>query len=43
VVILRFPDTLTATVGAGLTSSSSTAGGFTVIEFTAGSDTVEFA
>ena len=43
VVILKYPDTLTLTVGAGLTSSTSTAGGFKVTSFTAGSDTVTVA
>lgn len=40
IVIIRFPDNLTATVGSGLVSSSSTSNGYTVIEFTSGSDTV---
>jgi hypothetical protein len=42
-VALKYPDTFTLTVGAGLTSSTSTAGGFKVTTFTAGTDTVTVA
>jgi len=42
-VILRYPDTYTITVGAGLTSSTSTSGGFSVTEITAGTDTVSWS
>lgn len=42
VVILKYPDTITLTIGAGLTSSTTTAGGFKVTQFTAGTDTVTF-
>lgn len=40
IVILKYPDSVTLTIGAGLTSSTSTAGGFKVTQFTAGTDTV---
>ena len=43
IVIIKFSDSYTCTVGAGLTSSSSTAGGFTTISFTAGTGTVSWA
>jgi hypothetical protein len=43
IVIIKFSDSYTCTVGAGLTSSSSTAGGFTTISFTAGTGTVTFS
>lgn len=43
IVILRYPSTFSLTVGAGLTSSTSTYGSFKVTSFTAGSDTVEFS
>jgi hypothetical protein len=42
VVIIKFPDSYTLTVGAGLTSSTVTAGGFRVVTFTAGRDFVSF-
>lgn len=42
VVILKYPDTLTLTIGAGLTSSTSSAGGFKVTTFTAGTDVISF-
>jgi hypothetical protein len=42
IVIVKYPDTLTATIGAGLTSSTTTSGGFKITSFTAGTDTVEF-
>jgi hypothetical protein len=37
---VKYPDTITLSVGVGLTSSTSSAGGFKVTTFTAGSDTV---
>lgn len=43
IVKLRYPDTYTITVGAGLTSSTTTAGGYSITEFTAGIDTIEFS
>lgn len=43
IVILKYPDTYTISVGAGLTSSTSTSGGFSVTSFTAGSDTVSWS
>jgi hypothetical protein len=43
VVIIKYPDTLTATIGGGLTSSTATAGGFKVTTFTAGTDTISFS
>jgi hypothetical protein len=42
VVIVRYPDNITLTIGGGLTSSTSTAGGFKTTTFTAGLDTVSF-
>jgi hypothetical protein len=42
VVILKYPDSITLTIGGGLTSSTSTAGGFKTTTFTAGTDTVSF-
>ena len=44
IVILRYPDTRTITIGAGLTgSTASPSGGFKVTTFTAGTGTVTFA
>ena len=43
IVIIRFPSTVTITIGGSLTSSSSTQGSDTVVQFTAGSDNVSFA
>ena len=43
VVILRYSNTLTITVGSGLTSSTSTDGSDKITTFTAGTDTVSFA
>lgn len=43
VVILRYPDTRTITIGAGLTGSTSTDGSFRVTTFTAGTGTVSIA
>jgi hypothetical protein len=40
IVVLKYPDTITLTIGGGLTSSTSTAGGFKTTTFTAGTDTV---
>jgi hypothetical protein len=42
-VIIKYPDTRTISVGAGLTSSTSTSGGFSVTTFTAGTDTISFS
>ena len=42
-VIIKYPDSYTISVGAGLTSSTSISGGFSVTTFTAGSDTVSFS
>lgn len=42
VVIIKYPDTASLTVGAGLVSSTVSSGGFKVTTFTAGSDTVIF-
>lgn len=41
-VCIKFPDTITITVGGGLTYTSSTSGGYTTVQFTAGTDTIEF-
>jgi hypothetical protein len=43
IVIIKYPDAYTLTIGAGLTSSTSTSGGFKITSFTAGSDTISFA
>ena len=43
VVILRYPNTRTVTVGAGLTSSTSTDGDYKVTTFTEGTDTISFS
>lgn len=42
VVIVKYPDTITLTIGVGLTSSTTTSGGFKITSFTAGTDTVSF-
>ena len=41
-VILRYPASVTLTIGAGLTSSTATDGDSKVTTFTAGSDTISF-
>ncbi len=43
IVILRYPNTRTITVGSGLTSSTTTDGSDKVTTFTAGTDTVSFS
>ena len=43
VVIVRYPNTLTITVGPGLTSTTTTTGTDKVTTFTAGSDNISFA
>ena len=43
VVIVRYPNTYTITVGAGLTSSTTTDGSDKVTSFTAGTDTISFS
>jgi len=43
IVILKFPDTYTLSVGVGLTYSQSTASGYTTAIFTAGTDTISFS
>lgn len=42
IVVIRYPDTFTVTVGAGLTSSTTTSGSDKITTFTAGEDTVTF-
>jgi hypothetical protein len=42
-VIVKYPDTVSLTIGVGLTSSTTTSGGFKVTTFTAGTDSVVFA
>jgi hypothetical protein len=42
-VIIKYPDTVTISVGGGLTSSTSTSGGFSITTFTAGTDTISFS
>jgi hypothetical protein len=39
---LKYPDTITLTVGGGLTSSTTSSGGYKITTFTAGTDTVSF-
>ena len=43
IVIVRYPNTYTVTVGAGLTSSTATDGSDKVTTFTAGTDTISFS
>jgi hypothetical protein len=43
VVIIKYPDSYTLTIGGGLTSSTATSGGFKVTTFTAGTDTISFS
>ena len=43
VVIIKYPNTYTISVGAGLTSSSATSTGFKYEIFTAGTDTISFS
>jgi hypothetical protein len=43
VVIIEYPDSYSLTIGGGLTSSTATAGGYSVTTFTAGTDTISFA
>jgi hypothetical protein len=43
IVILRYPNTLTITIGAGLTGSTATVGSDRVTTFTAGTGNVSFA
>jgi hypothetical protein len=43
VVIIKYQDTFTCTVGAGLTSSETTSGGFKIRTFTAGTGTISFS
>jgi hypothetical protein len=42
IVIIKYPDTISLTIGAGLTASTSSAGGFKITSFTAGTDVVSF-
>ena len=43
IVIIRYPNTVTVTVGSGLTSSTATDGSDKVTSFTAGTDTISFS
>ena len=43
IVIVRYPNTYTISVGAGLTSSTATDGSDKVTSFTAGTDTISFS
>ena len=43
IVILRYPDTFTITLGVGLTGSTTTSGSDKITTITAGSDTVSWA
>lgn len=42
-VVIKFPDTYSITIGGGLTYTSSTSGGYTTVQFTAGTDTISFS
>ena len=42
-VVIKFPDSYSITIGGGLTSTSSTSGGYTTVQFTAGTDTISFS
>jgi hypothetical protein len=42
-VIIKFPNTITLTVGAGLTSTNTTSGLDKIYSFTAGTGTVTFS
>ena len=41
-VVIKFPGTHSITIGGGLTYTSSTSGGYTTVQFTAGTDTISF-
>jgi hypothetical protein len=43
IIVIKYPDNFTLTIGPGLTSSTSTSGGFKTTTFTAGTDTVSFS
>jgi len=43
IVVIKYPDTFTITVGAGLTSTETTSGGFKIRIFTAGTGTISFS
>src|SRR5210317_1830818 len=43
VIYLRYPNSFTITVGAGLTSSTTTDGSDKITTFTAGTDTISFS
>lgn len=43
IVIVKYPNTLTLSIGAGLTSSTTTSGNYKITSFTAGADIVEVA
>ena len=43
VVIIKYSNTYTPTIGAGLTSSTATSGAYKITTFTAGTGTVSFA
>jgi len=43
IVIIKYPDSYTLTIGGGLTSSTATSGGFKVTSFTAGTGNISFA
>jgi hypothetical protein len=43
IVILKYPDTFAISAGAGLTSSTTTSGGYNITTFTAGTGTVSFS
>jgi hypothetical protein len=42
IVVLKYPDSITLTIGDGLTSSTTTSGGFKITSFTAGTDVISF-
>jgi hypothetical protein len=43
IVIIKFPDTYTITIGSGLTRAITTSGGYRIAQFTAGTDTITFS
>jgi len=43
IVILKYPDSYSISGGAGLTSSTTTSGGYKITTFTAGTDTISFS
>jgi hypothetical protein len=42
VVIIKYPSSVTLTIGGGLTSSTTTSGSFNITTFSAGTDVISF-